>query len=121
MDLERIDATVRAGSVEKWEVSASGQVHNFHVHDVQFQVLSYRGDSPPPELRGWKDTIYIGGGEATLIMRFGDHSDPDTPYMFHCHLLRHEDEGMMAQFVVTDDGAEIDRIDTEGHDHHASH
>ncbi|MCT2585576.1 multicopper oxidase domain-containing protein [Actinophytocola gossypii] len=33
-------------------------------------------------------------------MRFGDHTDPNTPYMYHCHMLQHEDDGMMGQLVV---------------------
>jgi FtsP/CotA-like multicopper oxidase with cupredoxin domain len=33
-------------------------------------------------------------------MRFVDYADPETPYMFHCHILQHEDQGMMGQFVV---------------------
>ena len=37
-------------------------------------------------------------------MRFEDYADPDSPYMYHCHLLRHEDQGMMAQFVVVEPG-----------------
>ena len=37
-------------------------------------------------------------------MRFEDYADPDTPYMYHCHLLWHEDQGMMGQFVVVEPG-----------------
>jgi FtsP/CotA-like multicopper oxidase with cupredoxin domain len=37
-------------------------------------------------------------------MRFSDYTDPDHPYMLHCHRLRHEDQGMMAQFVVVKPG-----------------
>ena len=37
-------------------------------------------------------------------MRFTDYADPATPYMYHCHLLRHEDDGMMGQFVVVEPG-----------------
>jgi len=35
-----------------------------------------------------------------VIARFEDYADPDIPYMFHCHVLKHEDDGMMGQFVV---------------------
>ena len=35
-----------------------------------------------------------------VIARFEDYADPDVPYMFHCHVLQHEDDGMMGQFVV---------------------
>jgi hypothetical protein len=41
-------------------------------------------------------------GSARIITRFDDFADPDMPYMYHCHLLMHEDEGMMGQFLVID-------------------
>jgi len=62
-------------------------------------------DPPPPELAGWKDTIYLEPGvRYELIMRFPDYTDPDFPYMIHCHMLAHEDAGMMSQFVVVKPG-----------------
>lgn len=108
MDMGRIDFAVEAGSVEIWRVrNADGVQHNFHIHDVQFQVLSRDGSAPPPELAGWKDTILLPPGEqAELIARFADYSDPAAPYMFHCHLLTHEDSGMMGQFVVVTAGSQ---------------
>ena len=48
----------------------------------------------------------------TLIARFADYSDPNTPYMFHCHVLLHEDEGMMGQFVVVEPGQQGGPIHT---------
>ena len=39
-------------------------------------------------------------------MRFSDYPDPASPYMFHCHLLLHEDEGLMGQFVVVEPGGQ---------------
>ena len=106
MDMERIDTVVSLDTTEIWEVeNGHGQPHTFHVHDVQFQVLDVDGEDPPPELSGWKDTIPLPPGvRVRLIMRFEDYADPDSPYMYHCHLLNHEDEGMMAQFVVVESG-----------------
>ncbi|HSI80976.1 MAG TPA: multicopper oxidase domain-containing protein [Solirubrobacterales bacterium] len=106
MDIERIDEVVEVDTTEVWEVeNGHGQPHTFHVHDVQFQVLDVDGEDPPPDLSGWKDTIQLPPGmPVRLIMRFEDYADPDAPYMYHCHLLRHEDEGMMAQFVVVEPG-----------------
>ena len=102
MDMGRIDEVVTIGTTEVWEVrNVSGGVHNFHVHDVQFQVL----DTDDPALTGPKDTVYLPPGRTLrLLMRFTDFSDPSTPYMFHCHLLRHEDNGLMGQFVVVEPG-----------------
>ena len=49
-------------------------------------------------------------------MRFGKRTNPDVPYMYHCHLLWHEDQGMMGQFVVVEPGQEPGSIDGD-HDH----
>lgn len=108
MDLRRIDGVVNVGDTEVWEVvNEGGSSHSFHVHDVQFRVVSADGEAPPPELAGLKDTVYLTPNvRYRLLMRFADYADADTPYMFHCHLLRHEDEGMMGQFVVVEPGAE---------------
>jgi blue copper oxidase len=118
MDMSRIDAVARLGSTEIWEVvNIDGQPHNFHIHDVQFRVQTVDGAPPPPELSGWKDTIYTPPKRVfRLALRFTDYADPQTPYMFHCHLLQHEDLGMMGQFLVLDTGQ---RPGTpSGHRHH---
>jgi FtsP/CotA-like multicopper oxidase with cupredoxin domain len=118
MDMSRIDAAAGVDTVELWKVTnEDGVTHNFHVHDVQFQVTSVDGEAPPPELRGWKDTVYLPPGVPyELVMRFTDYADPATPYMFHCHLLTHEDSGMMGQFVVLGPGQEPD-TPSHAHDH----
>jgi suppressor of ftsI len=102
MNLNRVDEVVRLGDTELWKVTnADGTPHNFHVHGVQFHILDVNGTAPPLDLRGWKDTIYLAPSSVVrLVMRFTDYADPGSPYMFHCHLLRHEDRGMMGQFVV---------------------
>lgn len=106
MDMNRIDEVVTAGATEVWQVQTIDPLpHNFHIHGVQFRVLDIDGDPPPPELTGRKDTVYLEPGRTyRLIMRFGDHADADSPFMYHCHLLRHEDEGLMGQFVVVEPG-----------------
>jgi len=49
-----------------------------------------------------KDTVVVAPNERVrLLLNFTDYSDPDSPYMYHCHILEHEDAGMMGQFVVT--------------------
>ncbi|GIJ48997.1 multicopper oxidase [Virgisporangium aliadipatigenens] len=106
MEHERVDAAVLKDSVEVWKVTSNdGEPHSFHVHDVQFQVSTMDGKAPPPQLAGWKDTIYLTPGvRFEIIARFADYADPATPYMFHCHTLYHEDRGMMGQFVVVEKG-----------------
>ncbi|GAA4899270.1 FtsP/CotA-like multicopper oxidase with cupredoxin domain [Stackebrandtia albiflava] len=118
MDMGRIDEVVLVDSVEIWEIhNDHGQYHNFHVHDVQFRVLDVDGEPPPPELAGWKDTVFMPRhGRKRLLLRFADYADPAMPYMYHCHLLRHEDEGMMGQFVVVAPGQEPELSGHGDHD-----
>ncbi len=106
MAMDRIDATVVRGTTETWVVrNTDGMPHNFHVHDVQFAVREVDGAPPPPALTGPKDTVALPPGTTvTLLLRFDGPADPDAPYMYHCHLLWHEDQGMMGQFVVVEPG-----------------
>jgi suppressor of ftsI len=112
VDLGRIDEVVVAGSSEIWEVhNGSGTPHSFHPHGVSFSVMRYAGERPPPHLQGPKDTVYVPPSKTVrVLIRFGADTDPDTPYMFHCHILQHEDRGMMGQFVVVDSSREGDAL-----------
>lgn len=104
MDMSRVDAVVDAGTTEEWVVrNTDGIPHNFHVHGVSFVVAAVDGHAPPAHLAGWKDTVNLPpGSEVRLLVPFGEHTDPGTPYMFHCHLLVHHDRGMMGQFLVVE-------------------
>jgi FtsP/CotA-like multicopper oxidase with cupredoxin domain len=106
MDMGRIDQVVEVDTTEIWEVTNDhGAPHSFHPHLIHFLVLDIDGEAPPPKVQGWKDTIYVPPGSTIrIIARFEDYADPETPYMFHCHVLRHEDRGMMGQFVVVEPG-----------------
>jgi FtsP/CotA-like multicopper oxidase with cupredoxin domain len=121
MDMGRIDATVARDSTEVWRVTnADGKPHSLHIHDVQFQVVRFNGGPPPAHLSGWKDTIFVRTqDEVDVVMRFADYTDPQTPYMFHCHMLFHEDKGMMGQFVVVEPGQQAAARVPASH-HHAS-
>lgn len=125
MDMGRIDEVVTLGDTEIWTVTnIDGQTHNFHVHDVQFQILDIDGREPPPHLQGWKDTVWLKQGEPVrLIMRFTDYTSDTSPYMYHCHMLRHEDNGMMGQFIIVAPGQSTNPSDYHlGSDHgHRSH
>ena len=105
MDMGRIDQTVPQDTTEVWEVTnRSGNLHTFHVHGVQFKVVEQAG-APTPTLAGWKDSVFVPPDSTTrLLVRFTGYADPAVPYMFHCHLLEHEDNGMMGQFVVVQPG-----------------
>lgn len=102
MDMNRIDETVRVGTTEIWQIeNASMMSHPLHIHDVQFRVLDRNGAPPAPGEIGLKDTVVVAPNERVrLLLSFSDYSDPDSPYMYHCHILEHEDAGMMGQFVV---------------------
>ena len=119
MEMSRIDQTVTVGDTERWRVrNDSGSPHNFHVHDVQFVIAAMDGRPPPPELAGWKDTVFLPPHrEVELLMRFTDYADAETPYMYHCHLLFHEDNGMMGQFVVVEPGEKAGRMEDMKHHH----
>jgi blue copper oxidase len=106
MDVGRADAVIVKDTTEVWNVANGHDTpHSFHIHDVQFQVLSVNGGPPPPELSGWKDTLFLAEGQTfRIIARFADYADPTTAYMFHCHVLKHEDQGMMGQFVIVEPG-----------------
>ncbi|MBN8291847.1 multicopper oxidase domain-containing protein [Rhodobacter sp. NTK016B] len=99
-DMRRIDFEVALGSVERWHIRSSMVAHPFHVHGVRFQVVTENGGPPLPENTGWKDTLLVPG-EAEILARFDQPASAETPFMFHCHILEHEDAGMMGQFTVT--------------------
>lgn len=102
MDMDVINERVTMGDTEIWEiVNDTMMLHPFHVHHNQFQILDRNGSPPRADEVGFKDTVKVGPGETVrFIMRFENFSDPDNAYMYHCHILEHEDNGMMGQFVV---------------------
>ncbi len=75
--------------------------HPFHIHNTQFRLLDRDGRPVQPHENGLKDTVLVHPGESVrILIRFDHYSDPDLPYMYHCHILEHEDAGMMGQFTV---------------------
>ncbi len=102
--MEVINEIVQLGDIEIWTITNQTQVaHPFHIHDVQFQIIDFNGDNPPPDQQGWKDVVLVMPQQSvSFIAKFEDFADPVVPYMYHCHLLHHEDEGMMGSFVVID-------------------
>lgn len=102
-DMNRIDEEVNLNESEVWIVRNRGGMmqtggHPFHVHGTQFQILSRDGRTPPAHERGFKDTVYVSvGEEVAILVRF---THPGI-FMYHCHILEHEDNGMMGQFRVS--------------------
>jgi len=90
--------SARIGTYEHWRiVNQTGELHPFHIHQVHFLVYAENGVS----LRhpAWLDTVNVPyGGSVDVIL---DFTDPVIRGMavFHCHLLNHEDKGMMAKIL----------------------
>jgi FtsP/CotA-like multicopper oxidase with cupredoxin domain len=97
-DMERIDVATRLGTMELWEIGSQMMAHPFHVHGTQFQILSLNGRTPPTHLRGWKDTVVVAR-EAQILVPLTQPGSRERPFMYHCHILEHEDAGMMGQYV----------------------
>ena len=118
MDMNRIDEYLELGELEEWVVSnemggmggSRGMMgrrgmmggmhsspHPFHVHGAQFQIIERNGDTPPANEHGWKDTVMVREGEEVrLLVKF----NKEGLFMYHCHILEHEDAGMIGQFLV---------------------
>lgn len=107
MDMKRIDEVVPAGAVEIWEVENNVYSHNFHIHGLEFTILDRDGSPPHAWETGRKDTVHVPEkSRVRLAVATPRLADAQHPYMYHCHILRHEDAGMMGQFVVVTPGAE---------------
>jgi bilirubin oxidase len=101
-ELDYINHHVPLNNTEIWELkSTSVFAHPFHIHDIEFFILTRNGVAPPAYEQGWKDVVLVKGNETVrFITRFDDYADSIHPFMYHCHIALHEDEGMMGQFVV---------------------
>jgi FtsP/CotA-like multicopper oxidase with cupredoxin domain len=97
-DANRIDARPVLGATEKWIFTNPTDVtHMVHIHDVDQQCLS-RDGGPCYPYETMKETWSVGSGETLeLKLKFTDHTGI---YMLHCHILEHEDDGMMTLFEV---------------------
>jgi bilirubin oxidase len=111
MDMTVINEEIPLGNLEVWTINnSSGTSHPFHIHGEPFQVLA-RSDGPVPDNeKGWKDVVFVplmwppgsGNGWVKIIKPFNDFTDSTFTYMYHCHILEHEDAGMMGQYIVVD-------------------
>lgn len=102
-DMDRIDDNVTLGDIEVWEITTTGTMmmgspgHPFHIHGTQFQILSRDGVAPEASEQGWKDTVFVRANETVrIIVRF----NYEGVFMYHCHILEHEEAGMMGQLEV---------------------
>jgi FtsP/CotA-like multicopper oxidase with cupredoxin domain len=99
-DMRRVDVAAKRGTTELWQIGSHMMGHPFHVHGTQFQIVSMNGQAPPPHMRGWKDTVIVAR-EAEILVPLSQPASRDHPFMFHCHILEHEDAGMMGQYTCT--------------------
>jgi spore coat protein A len=111
-----VTETVTFGSIEKWRfINTTDDAHPMHLHLVQFQILHRQGFNvpalqngklefvgavriPPANEAGWKDTAVVNPGDVlTILVRFDGYTGR---YVFHCHMLEHEDNDMMRPYEV---------------------
>ncbi|MDX8454543.1 multicopper oxidase family protein [Mesorhizobium sp. VK9D] len=94
-DMARVDIVARAGETELWEiVNQADMDHPFHLHGTQFQVIEHERDgkvSKPPYL-AWKDTVNVARGETVRLVT---RQERPGARMYHCHILEHEQLGVM--------------------------
>jgi suppressor of ftsI len=100
-DPNRVDATITSGTIEEWTVNnATAELHDFNIHQTDFQVLEVNGDPQP--FVGHQDHVDVpyqpqGGAPGTVKILI-DFRNPDIvgKFVYHCHILEHEDGGMMS-------------------------
>lgn len=103
-NMQRIDSKQTIGQVEYWDVTNSnscghGMIHPYHMHGCQFRIISRDGHAPYPNEHGLKDTLGVNPGETVRLKVW--FNCPGV-FMYHCHIIEHEDGGMMAQIKVID-------------------
>lgn len=101
-DENRVDARPRFGTKEVWRLvnKSGGWHHPIHIHHDDFIILDRNGRTPPPEERGYKDTVNLAGNDVVRV-EIPFHTFKGR-YVFHCHNVEHEDMRMMGQFEVVD-------------------
>jgi len=102
-DMDVINFQIPFNNIEIWTLTNQTPIsHPFHIHGVSFYILDINGNPPPAHLSGKKDVVSVpaGNGVVRFITKFEDFASDEHPYMYHCHMLTHEDDGMMGQFLV---------------------
>lgn len=105
-DRDRVDQTVMLGSLEEWTIeNAAEEFHVFHIHQGDFQVTEING--VPQPLVGYQDVVNLPSATdaGPSVVKFLLKFDPPIivgEYVYHCHIVQHEDQGMMANVLVED-------------------
>ncbi len=100
-DMNIVNYSIPKDNIEIWQLTNNTAIaHPFHIHDVQFYITDMNGAIPPANMQGRKDVVLVPSQQTiTFIAKFETFCDT-VPYMYHCHMLPHEDDGMMGQFEV---------------------
>ncbi|HWA92125.1 MAG TPA: multicopper oxidase domain-containing protein [Rhizomicrobium sp.] len=98
--------TTTQGAVEDWTIeNRAPEVHEFHIHQIHFLLLAVNGVPVPPEQRQFYDTFQVGywdqiGPYPSIKVRMDFRGPTVGDFVYHCHILQHEDAGMMAKIRV---------------------
>lgn len=102
MDMRVINERVKKGQWERWRIRSDVGAHPFHIHGCSFLIEQMEGEAVSADQAGWKDMVVADDDDwSEILVRFDYEADDKHPYMYHCHILEHEDRGMMGQFTVT--------------------
>ena len=94
-----VDTTVKLGETVTWELrNHTAVAHLMHLHHTSWYMLSRNGKKPPPWERCLKDTFFLDPGDRVVVA--GKLSDYTGKFVVHCHMVDHEDHGLMSQFEV---------------------
>lgn len=98
----KVNQTIKLNAVDKWTIVNNNIFgHSFHIHDIQFKIISRSSGVVADYESGWKDTVYVPLGESVVVIaKYDDFASATDKFMYHCHFSNHEDAGMMGQFVV---------------------
>jgi spore coat protein A len=105
-DPTRVDAEITLGSTQTWLLqNLSPITHYIHIHEEQWRTMLRDGQAPPAYENGYVDTWRLDPGESVEVAaKFTDYTGV---FMIHCHMLDHEDHGMMAQFDVVKKSSDL--------------
>jgi spore coat protein A, manganese oxidase len=105
-DPKRVVLKVPRGATQMWELrNPTNVTHFIHIHEEQWRTVLRDGKTPPGWERGLEDTWRLDPGERVrVVAKFTDYLGV---FMIHCHMLDHEDDGLMAQFAVVDSSGRL--------------
>jgi FtsP/CotA-like multicopper oxidase with cupredoxin domain len=99
-DMNRTDVRVKLGAVEEWTIrNVANELHTFHIHQGPYQMVEINGVPQPAD--DHRDIVDVPiNGEVKVIIPFTNPTKVGR-FVYHCHILSHEDKGMMATIEVT--------------------